>query len=82
MFRFVEQPFKRFGVCERLIQRKEGIIMIPSLPLQSGKIQEKLIDEICKTRKNAGFVNEPTSLDSYYKLYPNKKYNPNNTSAN
>ena len=37
-----------------------------------------------KTRdgKNAGFVNEPTSLDSYYKLYPNKKYNPNNTSAN
>ena len=37
-----------------------------------------------KTRdgKNAGFDNEPTSLDSYYKLYPNKKYNPNNTSAN
>lgn len=37
-----------------------------------------------KTRdgKNAGFENEPTSLDSYYKLYPNKKYNPNNTSAN
>ena len=36
-----------------------------------------------KTRdgKNAGFVNEPTSLDSYYELYPNKKYNPNNTSA-
>lgn len=36
-----------------------------------------------KTRdgKNAGFVNEPTSLDSYYKLYPNKKYNPNKTSA-
>ena len=36
-----------------------------------------------KTRDgaNAGFVNEPTSLDSYYKLYPNKKYNPNNTSA-
>ncbi len=30
---------------------------------------------------NAGFDNEPTSLDSYYKLYPNKKYNPNNTSA-
>ena len=30
---------------------------------------------------NAGFENEPTSLDSYYKLYPNKKYNPNNTSA-
>lgn len=30
---------------------------------------------------NAGFVNEPTSLDKYYELYPNKKYNPNNTSA-
>lgn len=30
---------------------------------------------------NAGFENEPTSLDSYYKLYPNKKYNPNKTSA-
>ena len=30
---------------------------------------------------NAGFDNEPTSLDSYYNLYPNKKYNPNNTSA-
>ena len=30
---------------------------------------------------NAGFENEPTSLDAYYKLYPNKKYNPNNTSA-
>lgn len=30
---------------------------------------------------NAGFDNEPTSLDAYYKLYPNKKYNPNNTSA-
>ena len=30
---------------------------------------------------NAGFENEPTSLDSYYKLYQNKKYNPNNTSA-
>ena len=37
-----------------------------------------------KTRegKNAGFVNEPTSLDAYYKLYPNKKYNPNNTNGN
>lgn len=36
-----------------------------------------------KTRdgKNAGFSNEPTSLDEYYRLYPNKKYNPNNTSA-
>jgi hypothetical protein len=31
--------------------------------------------------KNAGFVNEPTSLDSYYQLYPNKKYNPSNFSA-
>ena len=31
--------------------------------------------------KNAGFVNEPTSLDSYYQLYPNKKYNPSNLSA-
>lgn len=31
--------------------------------------------------KNAGFVNEPTSLDSYYQLYPNKKYNPSNMSA-
>lgn len=30
---------------------------------------------------NAGFENEPTSLDSYYELYPNKKYNPNNTST-
>ena len=30
---------------------------------------------------NAGFENEPTSLDKYYELYPNKKYNPNNTSA-
>lgn len=30
---------------------------------------------------SAGFENEPTSLDSYYNLYPNKKYNPNNTSA-
>ena len=36
-----------------------------------------------KTRDgaNAGFSNEPTSLDEYYELYPNKKYNPNNTSA-
>ena len=36
-----------------------------------------------KTRdgKNAGFINEPTSLDSYYQLYPNKKYNPSNLSA-
>ena len=32
-----------------------------------------------KTRegKNAGFVNEPTSLDYYYDQYVNKKYNPN-----
>ena len=36
-----------------------------------------------KTRdgRNAGFSNEPTSLDSYYQLYPNKKYNPSNMSA-
>lgn len=26
---------------------------------------------------NAGFANEPTSLDYYYQLYVNKKYNPN-----
>lgn len=33
-----------------------------------------------KTRNglNAGFRNEPTSLDYYYEVYPNKKYNPNN----
>ena len=32
-----------------------------------------------KTRegKNAGFINEPTSLDYYYEVYVNKKYNPN-----
>ena len=30
---------------------------------------------------NAGFENEPTRLDSYYELSPNKKYNPNNTST-
>jgi hypothetical protein len=37
-----------------------------------------------KTRdgRNAGFSNEPTSLDEYYRLYPNKKYNPSNTNAN
>ena len=36
-----------------------------------------------KTRdgRNAGFSNEPTSLDEYYRLYPNKKYNPSNMSA-
>lgn len=27
--------------------------------------------------KNAGFQNEPTSLDYYYRIYQNKKYNPN-----
>ena len=27
---------------------------------------------------NAGFVNEPVSLDYYYEIYQNKKYNPNN----
>lgn len=32
-----------------------------------------------KTRsgKNAGFTNEPTSLDEYYDIYKRKKYNPN-----
>lgn len=32
-----------------------------------------------KTRegRNAGFLNEPTSLDYYYEEYVNKKYNPN-----
>lgn len=32
-----------------------------------------------KTRegRNAGFLNEPTSLDYYYEHYVNKKYNPN-----
>ena len=32
-----------------------------------------------KTRegKNAGFLNEPTSLDYYYEQYVNKKFNPN-----
>ena len=36
-----------------------------------------------KTRdgRNAGFSNEPTSLDEYYQLYQNKKYNPSNVSA-
>lgn len=28
---------------------------------------------------NAGFTNEPVSLDYYYEHYVNKKYNPNNT---
>jgi len=34
-----------------------------------------------KTRdgKNAGFSNEPVSLDYYYDIYQNKKYNPSNT---
>lgn len=34
-----------------------------------------------KTRdgKNAGFLNEPTSLDYYYEQYVNKKFNPNKT---
>lgn len=31
-----------------------------------------------KDGRNAGFNNEPTSLDYYYGLYPNKKYNPSN----
>lgn len=30
-----------------------------------------------KEGKNAGFENEPASLDYYYELYPNKKLNPN-----
>ena len=30
-----------------------------------------------KDGKNAGFVNEPVSLDYYYEIYANKKYNPN-----
>ena len=36
-----------------------------------------------KTRdgRNAGFTNEPTSLDEYYQLYQNKKYNPSKVSA-
>ncbi len=29
--------------------------------------------------KNAGFQNEPVSLDYYYNIYPNKKYNPSKT---
>lgn len=35
---------------------------------QEGKTQEG---------KNAGFTNEPISLDYYYNIYPNKKFNPN-----
>ena len=31
-----------------------------------------------KDGKNAGFANEPVSLDYYYDIYKNKKYNPNN----
>ena len=31
-----------------------------------------------KDGKNAGFDNEPVSLDYYYDIYTNKKYNPNN----
>ena len=31
-----------------------------------------------KDGKNAGFDNEPVSLDYYYDIYKNKKYNPNN----
>lgn len=30
-----------------------------------------------KEGKNAGFTNEPVSLDYYYDIYPNKKFNPN-----
>lgn len=32
-----------------------------------------------KDGRNAGFVNEPTSLDDYYAIYRNKKYNPAKT---
>ena len=32
-----------------------------------------------KEGRNAGFVNEPTSLDDYYAIYQNKKYNPAKT---
>lgn len=31
-----------------------------------------------KDGRNAGFYNEPTSLDYYYDIYQNKKYNPSN----
>ena len=33
-----------------------------------------------KDGQNAGFSNEPVSLDYYYHHYKNKKYNPNNIS--
>ena len=32
-----------------------------------------------KEGRNAGFVNEPASLDDYYAIYQNKKYNPAKT---
>lgn len=32
-----------------------------------------------KDGRNAGFYNEPVSLDYYYDIYRNKKYNPSNT---
>ena len=31
-----------------------------------------------KDGQNAGFYNEPVSLDYYYEIYQNKKYNPSN----
>ena len=31
-----------------------------------------------KDGRNAGFYNEPVSLDYYYEIYQNKKYNPSN----
>lgn len=34
-----------------------------------------------KEGKNAGFINEPASLDYYYEIYQNKKYNPNKNST-
>lgn len=32
-----------------------------------------------KEGRNAGFINEPASLDDYYAIYQNKKYNPAKT---
>ena len=34
-----------------------------------------------KDGSNAGFANEPVSLDYYYDIYKNKKYNPNNSTV-
>ena len=35
-----------------------------------------------KSGKSAGFYNEPVSLDYYYEVYQNKKYNPSKTGNN